>query len=42
VLVAGQYSDEIVALPLDARTGIPGRVRHRASAPSPTNLLPFR
>lgn len=42
VLVAGQYAGEIVTLLLDERTGIPGRPRHRVSAPSPTSLLPFR
>lgn len=42
VLVAGQYGNEIVTLLLDERTGIPGRPRHRVSAPSPTSLLPFR
>ncbi|KAJ1684690.1 hypothetical protein LUZ63_020096 [Rhynchospora breviuscula] len=42
LLVAGQLADEIVALPLDARTGVPGRVRHRAASPSPTRLLPMR
>jgi len=42
LLVAGQRADEIVSLPLDARTGIPGRVRHRTASPSPTRLLPMR
>lgn len=42
LLVAGQHGDEIVSLPLDDRTGVPGRVRHRAPSPSPTQLLPFR
>ena len=41
VLVAGQRSDEIASLALDARTGAPGRVRHRTIAPSPTAILPF-
>ena len=42
VLVAGQLSDEVASLTLDTRTGVPGRVRHRAEAPSPTCLLPLR
>ncbi|KQR88463.1 lactonase family protein [Microbacterium sp. Leaf179] len=42
LLVAGQLAHEIVSLPLDARTGIPGRVRHRTASPSPTRLLPMR
>ena len=42
LLVAGQLSDEIASLTLDTRTGVPGRVRHRADAPSPTCLLPIR
>ncbi|MDQ1123883.1 lactonase family protein [Microbacterium trichothecenolyticum] len=42
LLVAGQLADEVVSLPLDARTGIPGRVRHRTPSPSPTRLLPVR
>ena len=42
LLVAGQRADEIVSLPLDTRTGIPGRVRHRTASPSPTRLLPLR
>ncbi|MDY0908051.1 lactonase family protein [Microbacterium sp. CFBP9034] len=41
LLVAGQLSDEVASLTLDLRTGVPGRVRHRAAAPSPTSLLPF-
>ena len=41
VLVAGQLSDEVVSLTLDVRNGVPGRVRHRAEAPSPTCLLPL-
>ena len=39
LLVAGQRSDEVVSLTLDLRTGVPGRVRHRVEAPSPTCLL---
>ena len=39
LLVAGQRSDEVVSLTLDLRTGVPGRVRHRTPAPSPTCLL---
>ncbi|MFD4957971.1 lactonase family protein [Microbacterium sp. NPDC058389] len=42
LLVAGQLSDEVVSLALDIRTGVPGRVRHRTPAPSPTCLLPVR
>ncbi|MCH6230626.1 lactonase family protein [Microbacterium sp. CFH 31415] len=40
LLVAGQRSDEVASLTLDLRTGVPGRVRHRTPAPSPTCLLP--
>jgi len=40
LLVAGQGSNEIVSLPIDERTGFPGRVRHRLSYPAPTCLLP--
>lgn len=39
VLVAGQLSDEVASLTLDLRTGVPGRVRHRTPAPSPTCVL---
>lgn len=39
VLVAGQRSNEVASLTLDLRTGVPGRVRHRVEAPSPTCLL---
>ncbi|HWI31166.1 MAG TPA: beta-propeller fold lactonase family protein [Microbacterium sp.] len=42
LLVAGQRSDDVASLTLDLRTGVPGRVRHRAEAPSPTALLPVR
>ena len=42
LLVAGQRSDEVASLTLDTRTGVPGRVRHRTEAPSPTCLLPLR
>ena len=42
LLVAGQLAHEIVSLPLDGRTGIPGKVRHRTPSPSPTRLLPMR
>lgn len=41
LLVAGQRADEVVSLAIDDRTGVPGRVRHRTIAPSPTVLLPF-
>lgn len=39
LLVAGQRSDEVASLTLDLRTGVPGRVRHRVEAPTPTCLL---
>lgn len=42
LLVAGQRSDEVASLGLDLRTGVPGRVRHRTPAPSPTCLVPLR
>lgn len=42
LLVAGERSNEVASLTLDLRTGVPGRVRHRAEAPSPTCLLPAR
>lgn len=42
LLVAGQHSDDVVSLTLDIRTGVPGRVRSRAEAPSPTCILPAR
>ena len=42
LLVAGQRSHEVVSLALDERTGVPGRVRHRTEAPSPTCLVPLR
>lgn len=42
LLVAGQRSDEIASLSLDIRTGVPGRVRHRAAAPSPTCIVAIR
>lgn len=42
LLVAGQLSDEVASLTLDVRTGVPGKVRHRTAAPSPTCLLPVR
>jgi 6-phosphogluconolactonase (cycloisomerase 2 family) len=42
LLVAGQLSDEVVSLGLDLRTGVPGRVRHRTPAPSPTCLARSR
>ena len=42
LLVAGQRSDEVASLTLDMRTGVPGRVRHRADAPSPTCLVRAR
>ncbi|MEN2738580.1 beta-propeller fold lactonase family protein [Microbacterium sp. X-17] len=42
LLVSGQRSNEVVSLTLDPRTGVPGRVRHRAQVPSPTCVLPAR
>jgi hypothetical protein len=42
LLVAGQLSDDIASLGIDLRTGVPGRVRHRSAAPSPTCLLAAR
>ncbi len=41
VLVAGQRSNDIVALNIDDRTGVVGGVRARTQAPSPTSLLPI-
>lgn len=38
LLVAGQRSDEVAVLPMDAR-GIPGRVTTRTEVPSPTCVL---
>lgn len=40
LLVAGQRSSQVVSMTRDPRTGVPGRVRHRVDAPSPTCLLP--
>lgn len=42
ILVAGQLSNEVASLTIDLRTGVPGRVRHRAEVPSPTCLLAAR
>ena len=42
LLVAGQRSHDAASLTIDARTGVPGRVRHRVDAPSPTHLLADR
>ncbi|GAA1703742.1 lactonase family protein [Microbacterium sediminicola] len=42
LLVAGQHSDDVAAMSLDIRTGVPGRVRGRVEVPSPTCLLPAR
>ncbi|MDR6877564.1 lactonase family protein [Microbacterium barkeri] len=42
LLVAGQGSSEIVSLPLDTRTGVPSRPRHRLPLATPTHLLPTR
>ncbi|BDV29411.1 lactonase family protein [Microbacterium terricola] len=41
LLVAGQLSDEVAALTLDQRTGVPARARRRVTAGSPTCLLPL-
>lgn len=41
ILVAGQLSNEIVSLTVDLRTGVPGKVRHRVEAASPTCLAPI-
>ena len=40
LLVAGQYSNEVVSSTMDARTGIPGKVRHRTMVPSPACITP--
>jgi len=42
LLVEGERSHEVVAATLDPRTGVPGRIRHRTTVPSPTHLLPVR
>lgn len=42
LLVAGQRSSTVASLTLDARTGVPGRVRHRVEAPSPACIVPLR
>lgn len=42
LLVAGQRSNDVVALTLDVRAGAPGRPVRRAEAPAPTCLLPAR
>ena len=42
LLVAGERSDDVVSLTLDIRTGVPGRVRSRTEAPSPTRILAAR
>ncbi|WP_159500410.1 beta-propeller fold lactonase family protein [Microbacterium sp. 18062] len=42
VLVAGQRSNEVAALTLDTRSGVPGRAQRRTEVPSPTCLLPAR
>jgi 6-phosphogluconolactonase (cycloisomerase 2 family) len=39
LLVAGERSSEVVSLTLDERSGVPGRVRYRTPAPSPTCLV---
>lgn len=42
VLIAGERSHDVVSLAIDERSGVPGRVRHRVAAPSPTHLLADR
>ena len=42
LFVAGERSHEVASLGIDLRTGVPGRVRHRTAAPSPTCLLAAR
>ncbi len=42
VLVAGERSDQVSALTLDLRTGVPSRTRRRVEVPTPTCLLPVR
>lgn len=42
LLVAGQRSNEVTSLTLDARTGVPGTVRRRIEVPTPTMLLADR
>ncbi|WP_309127226.1 beta-propeller fold lactonase family protein [Microbacterium sp.] len=42
LLVAGQKSSTISAIDLDERTGAPRGIRHRASVPSPTVIIPAR
>jgi 6-phosphogluconolactonase (cycloisomerase 2 family) len=42
LLVAGERSNDVASLTLDLRTGVPGRVRERVEAPTPTCLLPAR
>ncbi|WP_404445121.1 lactonase family protein [Microbacterium marinum] len=41
LLVAGQQSDEVASLSLDVRTGAPGRVRYRTTAPAPSVIVPL-
>lgn len=42
LLVAGQHSHEVATMTLDERTGVPGRVRHRITVPSPSRILADR
>lgn len=42
LLVANQLSGDIASLPIDERTGVPGRARHRTDAGSPSCILPAR
>lgn len=42
LLVANQLSGEVTSLPISERTGVPGRVRHRSEAGSPSCLLEAR
>lgn len=40
LLIAGQKSNDVVSRSLDPRTGIPGPIRGRATAASPSHILP--
>ena len=42
LLVANQLSGEVTSLPISERSGVPGRVRHRSEAGSPSCILPAR
>lgn len=41
LLIAGQRSDDVVSLSVDARTGVVGQLLYRAPAPTPTALVPI-